>query len=237
MAGGQALLLAEREPENRSFLERHLTNDGFDVVGVAAGGEALDAAARARPDVVLLGNPLADASAVDVCGRLRSRDRRVPVIVLDAGDADTVDRVRAFDRGCDDWLARPFDYEELLARIRAVLRRASPEPAERLAAGAIAVDRATRRATVAGAAVALAGKEFELLCKLASDPTRVFSKEQLLREVWGFRSPARTRTVDSHASRLRRKLAAAGAEGCVINTWGVGYRLLDQEQLSRRRPA
>lgn len=227
MAVGQALLLAEREPENRSFLERHLTNDGFDVVGVAAGGEALAAAARARPDVVLLGNPLADASAVDVCSRLRSRDPRVPVIVLDAGGADTVDRVRAFDGGCDDWLARPFDYEELLARIRAVLRRASPDPVERLAAGTIAVDRATRRATVAGTAVALAGKEFELLCKLASDPTRVFSKEQLLREVWGFRSPARTRTVDSHASRLRRKLAAAGAEGCVINTWGVGYKLLE----------
>jgi DNA-binding response OmpR family regulator len=224
---GQALLLAEREADDRRFLERHLTSDGFDVVGVAAAGEALVAAERARPDVVLLGNPLPDASAVDVCSRIRSRDRRVPVIVLDAGGADTIDRVRAFDRGCDDWLARPFDYEELLARIRAVLRRAAPEPGERLEAGAITVDRGTRRVTVAGAAVVLAGKEFELLCKLASDPTRVFSKEQLLREVWGFRSSARTRTVDSHASRLRRKLAAAGAGGCVINIWGVGYKLLD----------
>jgi DNA-binding response OmpR family regulator len=223
----QALLLAEREADDRTFLERHLTSDGFDVVGVAAAGEALVAAERARPDVVLLGNPLPDASAVDVCSRIRSRDRRVPVIVLDAGGADMIDRLRAFDRGCDDWLARPFDYEELLARIRAVLRRAAPEPAERLEAGAIAVDRATRRVTVAGAAITLAGKEFELLCKLASDPTRVFPKEQLLREVWGFRSSARTRTVDSHASRLRRKLAAAGAAGCVINIWGVGYKLLD----------
>lgn len=212
---GQALLLAEREADNRAFLERHLTDDGFEVVGVAAGGEALDAAERARPDVVLLGNPLPDASAVDVCSRIRSRDRRVPVIVIDAGGADTIDRVRAFDRGCDDWLARPFDYEELLARIRAVLRRAAPEPGERLEAGVIAVDRGTRRVTVAGTAVVLAGKEFELLCKLASDPTRVFPKEQLLREVWGFRSSARTRTVDSHASRLRdqhlgRRLQAAG---------------------------
>jgi DNA-binding response OmpR family regulator len=187
--GGQALLLAEQEPENRSFLARHLTNDGFDVVGVAAAGEALVAAERARPDVVLLGNPLPDGSAVDVCSRIRSRDRRVPVIVLDAGGADTVDRVRAFDRGCDDWLARPFDYEELLARIRAVLRRTSPEPAERLVAGAVSVDRGTRRVTVAGAPVALAGKEFELLCKLASDPMRVFPKEQLLREVWGSARP------------------------------------------------
>jgi DNA-binding response OmpR family regulator len=223
----QALLLAEREADDRAFLERHLTNDGFDVVGVSAAGEALDAAERARPDVVLLGNPLPDGSAVELCGRIRSRDRRVPVIVLDAGGADTVDRVRAFDRGCDDWLARPFDYEELLARIRALLRRAAPEPDERLEAGAITVDRAARRVAVGETTVVLAGKEFELLSKLASDPTRVFPKEQLLREVWGFRSSARTRTVDSHASRLRRKLAAAGAAGCVINIWGVGYKLLE----------
>jgi DNA-binding response OmpR family regulator len=224
---GQALLLAERESDDRAVLERHLRSDGFEVVGVAAGGEALQAAERARPDLVLIGNPLPDASALEVCGRLRSRDGRVPVIVLDGGGADTIDRVRAFDRGCDDWLARPFDYEELLARIRALLRRAAPEPDERLQAGAIAVDRATRRVTVSGTVVLLAGKEFELLCKLASDPTRVFKKEQLLRDVWGFRSSARTRTVDSHASRLRRKLAAAGSGECVVNIWGVGYKLLN----------
>lgn len=225
---GQAVLLAERETEDRSFLERHLTSDGFDVVGVAAARDALEAAERARPDLVLLGNPLGDASALEVCSRIRSRDRRVPLIVLDAGQADAIDRVRAFDRGCDDWLARPFDYQELLARIRAVLRRSVPDPGERLQAGAIAVDRATRRVTVDGIAVALAGKEFELLCRLASDPTRVFTKEQLLREVWGFRSPARTRTVDSHASRLRRKLGGVDGGEYVINSWGVGYRLLDE---------
>jgi DNA-binding response OmpR family regulator len=226
--GGTSLVLAEREPDDRSFLERHLRTDGFEVVGVAAAGEALDATVRARPDLVLLGNPLADASALDVCAKIRSCDERLPVIVLDGGGADIVDRVRAFDRGCDDWLARPFDYEELLARIRAVLRRVRPEPAERMHAGVITIDRATRRVTVGDRPIVLAGREFELLCKLASDPVRVFTKEQLLREVWGFRSPARTRTVDSHASRLRRKLGAAGVGECVINIWGVGYRLLDE---------
>jgi DNA-binding response OmpR family regulator len=226
--GGTSLVLAEREPDDRSFLERHLRTDGFEVVGVAAAADAVDAAVRVRPDLVLLGNPLADASALDVCARIRSRDQRLPVIVLDGGGADAVDRVRAFDRGCDDWLARPFAYEELLARMRAVLRRARPESAERLRVGSITVDRATRRVTVGGRPVVLAGREFELLCKLASDPVRVFTKEQLLREVWGFRSSARTRTVDSHASRLRRKLGAAGVGECVINIWGVGYRLLDE---------
>ncbi|MGD0165875.1 MAG: response regulator transcription factor [Gaiellaceae bacterium] len=115
----------------------------------------------------------------------------------------------------------------LVARIRAVLRRTSPDPHEHLVAGEIELDRQTRRVTVLGERVFLAAKEFELLAKLASAPQRVFSKEQLLREVWNFRSLGRTRTVDSHASRLRRKLARPGAGPFVINEWGVGYRLLD----------
>lgn len=230
---GQAVLLAEQQPDDRAFLERHLRSDGFEVVGAAAGGEALALAERSRPDLLLLGNPLPDGSAAEVCRRLRegepgrSWDRLVPVIVLDGNGGDPIDRVRAFDRGCDDYLARPFDYEELLARIRAVLRRTAPHTGERVEAGPIVVDRATRRVTVKGRSVVLSGKEYELLCRLASDPTRVFTKEQLLREVWGFQSMGRTRTLDSHASRLRRKLAAAGGGECVINIWGVGYKLLD----------
>jgi DNA-binding response OmpR family regulator len=221
-----ALLLAEPEPETRGFLERHLADDGFDVVGADPDGEALELAERARPDLVLTG-------ALELCRRLRegepgrSWDRDVPVIVLGAVAADAVDRVRAFERGCDDYLTRPFEYEELLARIRAVLRRTAPPRAERLEAGGILVDRGTRRVTVDGVPVVLAGKEYELLVRLAHDPTRVFTKEELLREVWGFRSLGRTRTLDSHASRLRRKLGAvAGGRAYVLNVWGVGYRLL-----------
>jgi DNA-binding response OmpR family regulator len=134
--------------------------------------------------------------------------------------------VHAFKRGCDDFVPRPFHYEELVARIHAVLRRAQPATRERLAAGPLAVDRATRRVTVHGLTVALSAKEYELLVKLATQPTRVFTKDELLREVWGFRSRGRTRTLDSHASRLRRKLAHAGAADCVLNVWGVGYRLI-----------
>lgn len=229
-----ALLLAETEPSTRGFLERHLASDGFDVVGADDGGEALELAERSRPDLVLLANPLPDASALEVCRRLRegepgrSWDRRVPVIVLDGDGADTFDRVRALERGADDVVLKPFAYDELLARIRAVLRRAAPAAeAERVDAGPIRVDRATRRVTVDGTAVPLSAKEYALLLKLASDPTRVFTKQQLLRDVWGFRSHGRTRTVDSHASRLRRKLTGAAEGPFVVNVWGVGYRLLD----------
>jgi DNA-binding response OmpR family regulator len=227
-----ALLLAEAESGTREFLERHLTDDGFEVVGAGEGGEALTLAERSSPDLVLLGALLPDASGLELCRRLREGEpgrtwnRDVPLIVLGQPDSDPFDRVRAFARGCDDFVAKPFHYDELLARIRAVLRRASPPESERLEAGDVVVDRATRRAAVGGVPVDLAGKEFELLLKLATDPQRVFSKDELLREVWGFRSLGRTRTLDSHASRLRRKLGAAGPGPYVLNVWGVGYRLL-----------
>jgi DNA-binding response OmpR family regulator len=218
-----ALLLAESEPTTREFLERHLVDDGFDVLGANAEREALDLVEQLHPSLVL--------TSTELCRRLRegapgrSWDRQIPVIVLGDTREDAVDRVRAFDRGCDDYVPRPFHYDELLARIRAVLRRTAPPQHERLHAGPILVDLVTRRATVHGMAVSLAAKEYELLAKLVTDPTRVFTKEQLLREVWGYRSLGRTRTLDSHASRLRRKLRLAAAGPCVINVWGVGYRL------------
>jgi DNA-binding response OmpR family regulator len=214
-----ALIVAEPEPSTRGFLERHLTDDGFDVLGAAACGEALELAERARPDLVLLG----DTSALEAC---RAWSREVPLIVIGDPEADAVDRVRAFERGADDFLGRPFLYDELLARIRAVLRRTAPLSPSRVRVGEIEIDRPTRRVTVGEERVDLPAKEYELLLKLASEPSRVFTKEELLREVWGFRSLGRTRTLDSHASRLRRKLNAAGEGPFVLNVWGVGYRLL-----------
>ncbi len=205
-----ALLLAEPELDTRAFLERHMRNDGFQVVDEAA-----------QPDLVLLG----DTAALD---EYRARHGDVPVIVLGMPESDAVDRVRALDRGCDDFLVRPFDYEELLARIRAVLRRTTPAAHKTMHAGPITADLATRCVSVDGAGVSLAGKEYELLLKLMTDPTRVFTKEQLLREVWGFRSLGRTRTLDSHASRLRRKLSVAAPGPFVLNVWGVGYKLLER---------
>jgi DNA-binding response OmpR family regulator len=220
-----AVLVAEPESETREYLGRHLRDDGFDVLDAARRSDALELAERSRPDVVLL-------AELDLCLRLRrgepgrSWDRNVPVIVL-APTSDPVERVRALDRGADDVIGRPFAYEELLARIRALLRRSTTTTAEVLEAGELTIDRRTRRVTVRETRVPLSAKEFELVAWLAAEPYRVFTKEELLREVWGFRAQGRTRTLESHASRLRKKLRVAGGDGFIVNVWGVGYRLLE----------
>jgi DNA-binding response OmpR family regulator len=220
-----AVLVAEPESETREYLGRHLRDDGFDVLDAARRSDALELVERSRPDVVLL-------AELDLCLRLRrgepgrSWDRNVPVIVL-APTSDPVERVRALDRGADDVIGRPFAYEELLARIRALLRRSTTSTAEVLEAGELTIDRRTRRVTVRETRVPLSAKEFELVAWLAAEPYRVFTKEELLREVWGFRALGRTRTLESHASRLRKKLRVAGGDHFVVNVWGVGYRLLD----------
>ena len=221
-----ALLLAASERERGVQLERQLAGDGFEVLKAQFDREALELVERARPDLVLV-------SEVDLCARLRegepgrSWDRDVPVIVLGPEQADVFDRVRAFARGADDYLVSPLVYDELVARIRAVLRRVAPGAPERFEVGELVVDRVSRAVTVSGRNVHVASKEFELLAKLASDPRRVFTKEELLREVWRYRSDLRTRTLDSHASRLRRKLERFGGSCFVINVWGVGYKLID----------
>ena len=220
-----AVLVAEPEPETREYLGRQLRDDGFDVLGAARRSEALELAESARPDVVLL-------AELDLCLRLRrgepgrTWDRNVPVILL-APSSDPVERVRALDRGADDVMGRPFAYEELLARIRALLRRSSVGTADVLVAGELVVDRRTRRVAVRDVPVTLSAKEFELVARLSSEPHRVFTKEELLREVWGFRALGRTRTLESHASRVRKKLRMAEADRYVVNVWGVGYRLLE----------
>jgi DNA-binding response OmpR family regulator len=220
-----AVLLAENEPGSREYLERQLRDDGFTVFEAGWTAQALDLAERLAPDVVIAGE-------TDLCRRLRAGEpgrtwnRNVPVIVLTAPGADPVTRVRAFESGADDVVPRDV-YLELLARVRALLRRALLGQADVVEAGPLVVDHRARQVRVGDRPVRLSGREFELAAKLASDPTRVFTKTELLRDVWGIRTNGiRTRTVDSHASRLRRKLEAAGAADLVINDWGVGYRLL-----------
>lgn len=204
-----ALHLAEPEPTMRGFLERQLRSDGFDVLAFSSPA-ALPRSAR--PDVLVLGDQ-------DALEAMRIPD--CPVIVL--GRSDPTAKVRALERA-DDYLVRPFAYEELVARIHAVLRRCPPRD-DVLHLGELAIDRGARRVLVHGRDVLLSQKELALLSKLATDPDRVFTREQLLRDVWGYRSWVPTRTVESHASRIRCKLAAAGLGGWVVNVWGVGYKL------------
>jgi DNA-binding response OmpR family regulator len=206
MSTATALLVADTEPETHRFLTRQLPQDGFRLVG-----------AKGCPDLVLAG----DVASVERWAE------QVPVIVIGRAQADSVDRIRAFRRGCDDYLAPPFDYQELVERIRAVLRRAHPPAPAIVDAPPVRIDTRTRDARVGGRSLRLSQKEYDLLVRLASEPDRVFTKAELLRDVWGYRVAGRTRTLDSHASRLRRKLREAwGEQELVDNVWGVGYRLL-----------
>ncbi|HEY1597270.1 MAG TPA: response regulator transcription factor, partial [Thermoleophilaceae bacterium] len=145
-----------------------------------------------------------------------------------SGRASDVDRVRGLARGADDYMAKPFSYPELVARIRAVLRRADGRGARgAIRIGDLALDPVTRSVSVCGEPVHLSNREFSLLQKLATDPTRVFLKADLLREVWGFSLPVATRTLDAHACRLRRKLSGSPRR-FVLTVRGVGYRLTEE---------
>ncbi|HEY7381199.1 MAG TPA: response regulator transcription factor [Gaiella sp.] len=220
-----AVLLAEPERESREYLERHLREDGFEVLEASWSATALDLVERSAPDIVIAGEP-------ELCRRLRAGEpgrrwnRNVPVIVLTAPGADAVDRVRALQHGADDVVERHL-YVELVARMRALLRRSMLGQADIVEAGDVVVDMRARQVRVRGEPVTLAGREFDLAAKLATEPRRVFTKDELLRDVWGVRTALRTRTVDSHASRLRRKLRRAADDRFVVNVWGIGYRLLD----------
>jgi DNA-binding response OmpR family regulator len=228
---GEAVLVVETEEPTREFLAQQLTDDGFEVFAADRAGRALELVEAARPALVLLDAVLPDASGFEVCRRLRQGEpgrewnRDVPVIMV-SSRGDPVDRVRGFARGCDDYVVKPYVYEELLARMHAILRRvAGPRPA-RLEVQDLEIDLSSRVVRVAGESVQLSAREYDLLVALAEDPERVFRKEDLLRDVWGFRSMGRTRTLDSHASRLRRKLNRPGGTAYVLNVWGVGYRLV-----------
>lgn len=226
------VLVVDDEPFIVAFLAENLRADDFTVITAASGGEAIDVLAASRPDVVLLDVVLPDMSGYDVCRRVRQGDAvndpwdpDLPIIMVSA-KAEHTDRVRGLNRGADDYVTKPFHYPELLARIGAVLKRVTrARDAHQLTYGDLAVNMLSREVTVAGMRVELSAKEFALLATLAGDPERVFTKRELLQMVWDFRSPGRTRTLDSHASRLRQKIARHSDEAWIANVWGVGYRL------------
>jgi DNA-binding response OmpR family regulator len=225
------IVVCEDDTPTLELLCDHLTADRYDALPAPSASDALRLCRFKAPDLLLLDLRLPDASGLDVLREIRGTDGAtgrydpgLPVIAL-TGCATEPDRVRGFDAGVDDYLAKPFSYVELAARIKAVLRRRETPRRGPLRVGELRVDPVRREVAVGERAVRLANKEFELLRKLASEPERVFTKQELLREVWGFRSMGRTRTLDSHASRLRRKLDPDHGR-FVQNVWGVGYRLV-----------
>jgi DNA-binding response OmpR family regulator len=227
------IVVCEDDEPTLELLCEHLVADRFEVLPAPTAADALRLCRYNHPDLLLLDLALPDASGLDVLREIRESDGvharydpRLPIIVL-TGRSGATDRVRGFDLGADDYVQKPFGYDELRARITAVLRRRHSRKDGPVRSGEILIDPARRKVTVGDREVHLAKKEFTLLRVLASDPTRVFSKDELLRDVWGFRAPAgKTRTLDSHASRLRRKLDPEGQK-YVVNCWGIGYRLTD----------
>ncbi|HEX5763452.1 MAG TPA: response regulator transcription factor [Solirubrobacterales bacterium] len=226
------VIVCEDDAITLELLCDHLAADRFGVLPAPSASDALRLCRFKQPDLLLLDLTLPDASGLDVLREIREADGivsrfdpRLPVIVL-SGRGAPEDRVRGLEFGADDYLVKPVHLPELRARIGAVLRRRTEHREGPLRVGELLVDPERRQAWLGRREVKLSSKEFALLRLLASDPHRVFSKRELLREVWGLRAPTKTRTLDSHASRLRRKLDPEGRR-YVVNCWGVGYRLVD----------
>ena len=227
------VLVVEDDSATAEFLVDNLRADGYRAASAAGVGEGLRAIEVRQPDLVLLDIALGDGNGLELLDRVRDADGlasrldpEVPVIVLSGRGSET-DRLRGFARGCDDYLEKPFSYMELHARIRAVLRRAADRTRKGfLRAGPLVLDPVTRRVRLDGRPVHLSAKEFALLHRLATEPTRVFGKDELLREIWGYVDSSTTRTLDAHACRLRKKLTGS-SRPFVLNLRGVGYRLTE----------
>jgi DNA-binding response OmpR family regulator len=226
------VLVVEDHDTTRTFLADNLSADGYEVLEADTLRTARRLLERHAPDLMLLDLELPDGDGLDLLGEVRDADlhsrldAELPAIVL-SGRSHELQRIRGFTRGADDYVCKPFSYPELCGRMRALLRRSRiRRRGARVRVGPLEIDPIAREVWVDSATVDLSAKEFALLRILASDPTRVFTREELLRVVWGFRGPVRTRTLDSHASRVRRKLTAAGAP-LVVTVWGIGYRLID----------
>jgi DNA-binding response OmpR family regulator len=219
------VLLVEDDTEIADVLRRSLRNEGYEVRTSADGIEALDVAAGFFPDLVVLDLGLPRLDGVEVCRRLRA-DSDVPILMLTAR-SETEDRVEGLDSGADDYLAKPFERRELLARIRALLRRRPPRGAASLEVGDLSLNPDTREVKRGDREIELTNREFELLEFLLRNQRLVVSRERLLDEVWGYDPTAATNTIDVFISNLRRKLEAGGEARLLHTKRGAGYVIKD----------
>jgi two-component system response regulator ResD len=221
-----SVLIVEDDGAIAALVRDHLVRAGHDVTLASDGDEALTQAEASRPDLVVLDVMLPGRSGLEVCSALRRRPPPQPVVLMLTARQSEDDAVAGFEAGADDYVRKPFGVMELVRRVEALLvlgrRRAS---APRLTIGALAIDLDARAVTVRGKPVHLTPKELDLLAHLAQRPGTLIDRETLLGEVWGYRHAGYARTVDSHVTRVRKKLAAAGLAGELITTvHGSGYR-------------
>lgn len=221
------VLLVEDEPAQREVLSYNLGADGYRILTADTGEEALRVVAETPPDIIVLDWMMPNLSGIEVCRQLRTRPatRAIPIIMLSAR-TEEVDRVRGLETGADDYVIKPYSMVELLARVRAQLRRTRPATmGERLDYGDIVLDAGTHRVTRAGKPLGLGPTEFRLLATLMERPGRVWSREQLLDRVWGHDIHVDTRTVDVHIGRLRKALCEHGGDDPLRTVRGAGYAL------------
>ncbi len=219
------LLVVEDDPQVRAMLTRALRYEGFEVAAACDGAEAMASLRSSRPDLLLLDLLLPDADGVDLCGRLRADGDPLPILMLTARDTIS-DRVAGFEAGADDYLVKPFSTAELVARVRALLRRARdrPPPVARRV-GDLELDASTHEVRRAGRPVQLTRREFDLLALFLDHPGTVLARERLLTEAWGFHSPVETNAIDVYVGYLRRKLEEGGEPRVIHTVRGVGYVL------------
>ena len=220
----QTVLIVEDEQSIASFVSLYLKNAGYDVRTAATGAEALAQAAASEVSLIILDLMLPDIDGIDVCRRIRQRSE-VPILMLTARDED-VDKIIGLEVGADDYLTKPFNPRELVARVKSILRRAAPERREvesaQLRHGDLLIDAGRREVRVGEDEIQLAPKEFDLLWELLDHKGLVLTRDQLLERVWGYTFAGDTRTVDVHVRQLRRKLGDASP---IVTVWGVGYKV------------
>lgn len=226
MAGSasQTVLVVEDETSIASFVSLYLKNAGYEVRTAGTGAEALQQLQAGKVSLVLLDLMLPDVDGIELARRLRQR-WDVPILMLTARDED-VDKIIGLEVGADDYMTKPFNPRELVARVKAILRRAAPERREReekvLRHGELMIDAGRREVRVGETEVQLAPKEFDLLWELLDHRGLVLTRDQLLERVWGYTFAGDTRTVDVHVRQLRRKLGEASP---IVTVWGVGYKV------------